>query len=88
MLVSIAGPNLLDQSKGTFNVHAAGCGDIKRSRDIAFRSDHLLTEDVQSRVEVAELIYDNGIMQEDETGADYLFDFWFAPCCATLPRDS
>lgn len=85
MKVTVCGPNLRDQSKGTFHVHAAGCADLKRGarKDIAYRDGW--TIDAETRVDVAEDVYDNGIMQEDETGADYLFDFYFFPCCAALP---
>lgn len=88
MRVRIVGPNLLDQSKGSFHVHAANCSDLTRmaKRDFAYR-DELLNGgwyDVRSRCEVAEIIYDNGIMQEGESGLDYLFDFYFFPCCDKL----
>jgi hypothetical protein len=30
--LTIVGPNLLDQSKGDFHVHAAGCADLSRGQ--------------------------------------------------------
>ena len=81
----VVGPNLQDQSQGSFHVHAVGCRDMQR---MARRDPEFATElgvypegnEFDTLVEVAEYIYDNGIMGEDETGADYLSDFYFAPC--------
>lgn len=76
----VVGPNLRDQSKGSFHVHAVGCRDMIRmgARDPEFLN--ATPVEFKTLVEVAEYVYDNGIMAEDETGADYLFDFHFAPC--------
>lgn len=82
--ISIAGPNLRgpNRRKGTFHIHAYGCADIKRAAksDPMFRDENLLTFVARDRREIAEEIYDNGIMEDTETGEDYLFDFYFAPC--------
>lgn len=85
----VVGPNLRDQSKGSFHVHAVGCRDMQRMarRDPEFAAElRQYPEGVEfsTCVEVAEYIYDNGIMSDDETGADYLSDFYFAPC-VTIP---
>lgn len=80
----VVGPNLRDQSKGSFHVHDANCGDMQRMarRDSAFAMELRDGRPVEfkTQVEVAEYVYDNGIMTDDETGEDYLFDFHFAPC--------
>jgi hypothetical protein len=83
----VVGPNLRDQSQGSFHVHAVGCRDMQRMarRDPEFAAELRSCPDgveFSTRIEVAEYIYDNGIMDEDETGADYLHDFHFAPCVA------
>lgn len=85
----VVGPNLRDQSKGSFHVHAAGCRDMKRmaKRDPEFDFElrqHPQGDEFSTCVEVAESVYDNGIMTDDETGEDYLHDFYFAPC-VTIP---
>jgi hypothetical protein len=80
--VAIIGPNLRDQSKGSFVVHAKECRDLAklaRSEPMA-RGENPLVFTAESRVEIAEAIYDNGIMEDGETGADYLHDFHFCPC--------
>lgn len=87
MLVNIIGPNLRDQSKGSFHVHAAGCADIARR----YQGDDGAGIDIEvaSRCDAAAYIYDNGIMEENgDSPADYLFDFHFAPCCASLPENA
>jgi hypothetical protein len=83
--VTIIGPNLLDQSKGGFHVHGAGCRDITRQarRDPAFRDGWTIT--VASREAVAEVVYADIIAEnEGATPADYLGEFYFAPC-VTVP---
>lgn len=89
MLVNIIGPNLRDQSKGSYHVHAAECADIaRRYRD----EDGATPEEAiecASRCDAAAHIYDNGIMEENGDGPEaYLFDFHFAPCCASLPVET
>lgn len=82
--VVIVGPNLSDQSKGSFHVHAEGCADLRRNHNLRYE-DHGHVIDATSLCHVAESVYDNGIMQDDETGLDYLSDFHIAPC-VQLPR--
>lgn len=80
----VVGPNLRDQSKGSFHVHAHGCGDMsrmaRRDPEFAYELIHGHAVEFNTLVEVAEYVYDNGIMEDGETGADYLHDFHFAPC--------
>lgn len=88
MKVYVVGPNLNDQSKGQFHVHAAGCADLKRMArcDGAYREE--LTHepvDLETQEAVARHVYDNGIMEEGETGLDYLSEFHFFPCCERMP---
>lgn len=84
--VTVIGPNLLDQSRGDFHVHAAGCADIARSarRDPMF--DQGWSINASSRLEIAGAIYED-IIAEDEgsSAADYLSTIHFAPC-VTLPE--
>ena len=86
----VVGPNLPASLShlGTFHVHAEGCADLKRGAIRPYAEQEIRDGgaiEFRTQVEVAEHIYDNGIMTEDETGADYLFDFHFAPC-VHLPR--
>jgi hypothetical protein len=66
MLVTVIGPNLRDQSKGDFHVHAAECGDIARSavRDPAFRDGW--TIDARNCMEIVETIYEDVLRETPE----------------------
>ena len=81
MKVSVMGPNLRDQSKGTFHVHKAGCFDLARDRNY-HDTDPPITFDADSRVDVCDTVYDPGDFQ-CESG-EFLFDFHFAPCVDAL----
>jgi hypothetical protein len=81
--VTIIGPNLRDQSKGEFHIHAAGCADIARQakRDRAFEEGW--TIEAETLTEVCDEVYP----PEDfdcEPG-EYLSSFHVAPC-VTLPK--
>jgi hypothetical protein len=83
--VTIIGPNLRDQSKGTFHVHAEGCADIKR---MASREPEYLdgwTVSATSVKDVVTDVYDpdNFGWNEDDPQevADYASEFYFFPCC-------
>lgn len=91
MLVTIIGPNLSNQSKGQFHVHAAGCSDITRDpRNYGYVSaePHMSVE-ATTRLEVAGFVYEDH-MAEAEPGSEwekpeaYLPDFHFAPCVSAL----
>lgn len=69
MNVRICGPNLNDQSKGTFHVHATGCSDLKHygpgkrfGGDVAGNDETLVMS--ATLVSVVEAVYDNGILDE------------------------
>lgn len=59
MRVEIAGPNLLDQSRGEFEIHVAGCGSADRNT-----MERTLTFDVGSVWEAAGIMYDH--VDDDE----------------------
>ena len=85
--VTIFGPNLNDQSKGQFHVHAAGCADLRRhaSREPEYRNGW--TIDAADRLTVADEVYADMIDErEDAKPDDYLDDFHFFPCCSDLPE--
>lgn len=82
--VTIVGPNLRDQSKGDFHVHAAGCGDLARDPNLR-REDQSWSIDAPSRLAIADAIYEDIIAENpDTTASDYLSSLHFAPC-VTLP---
>lgn len=82
MQVTICGPNLNDQSKGQYHVHAADCADLKKGarREPVYADGW--TIEAKNRDEVGDDIYadhiDEGSMQPGE-GKD---DCHFFPCCA------
>lgn len=64
MQVTICGPNLRDQSKGTFHVHAAGCGDLVRHARREPEYSNGWTVEVSSRREIVEAIYSDHMDEE------------------------
>lgn len=86
MNVTICGPNLNDQSKGTFHVHATGCVHltIGARREPEYRNGW--TFDADTRVSVAGHVYEDQIAESDEVAEDYVPDFHFFDCCAGLPH--
>ena len=86
--VNIIGPNLPDQSKGQFHVHAAGCRDGKRLEALAGPYAGWVAECVdRSQVVVnvyADIIDENideGVYADTEDAVrDYMHEFHFAPC--------
>lgn len=88
MKVTIHGPNLLDQSKGTIHVHAGDCADNTNRRK--YPDQHgAWTIDAESRLEVAREVYPphpqfdwDGTLDQAEP---YLGDIWFAPCLKGWP---
>jgi hypothetical protein len=86
MNVTICGPNLRDQSRGDFHVHAAGCADLARGaqREPEYRNGW--TIDADSRLDVANEVYADIIDENgEEDGSSYLETMHFFPCCAELP---
>jgi len=89
MRVTIHGPNLNDQSKGTFRVHTAACRDNKWERRCNGSYDPW-TLDLASRLDVCEAIYSDHMGEHGDDSPyskpeAYLDDFHFAPCCDDLP---
>lgn len=77
--VVVLGPNLMDQSNGSFHVHAAGCADINRNR--AYRSPEFADDkrnvlDMQSVEEIAEYVYSD----VTDNPTQYVSDFDVFPC--------
>lgn len=92
MKVAIIGPNLYDQSKGTFHVHTASCRDGKNGRKypLSYRHEY----EAASRFDVAESVYSDhagdygyepGSAEYDDYIADTVIDFYFHGCVADLP---
>ena len=92
MKVRVVGPNLRDDSKGTFHVHADGCKDLTKygpgrrlGGDCKGEEEMLL--DVDTAVEVVEATYADQLSENpDVVASDWLYDFHFAPCVKGLPR--
>ena len=82
MQLTIHGPNLIDQSKGTFHVHTAACRDNQREVRTNGSEDPW-TVDVESVQEVVEAVYSDH-MDEHPAGdpwaswEPYRSDFHFA----------
>lgn len=86
MEVTICGPNLRDQSRGDFHVHAAGCADLWKGIVREPEYDNGWTIDVASRVEAATEVYaDIAAENGHEDGEPYLGTMHFFPCCEALP---
>jgi DNA polymerase IIIc chi subunit len=91
MQVTIHGPNLNDQSKGTFHVHTAACRDNRK--EVVYNGSELpWTIEAASVIEVVEAVYADQMAehQPGEKWADpenYVSDFHFAPCTAALPHE-
>lgn len=86
MKLKIHGPNLNDQTKGTFHVHTAGCRDNKWEVT-ANGSDHPMAIDADTIEDVVEYIYSDHIAEGSmKLDASAIADFHFAPCVKDLPR--
>lgn len=88
MQVVVVGPNLLDQSKGSFHVHAAGCSHRRQKQ---YQSAHIQHDFKQKQEfatvqEVVEDVYQDQIAESDGTWDEYESDFWFAPCTEGLAK--
>jgi len=89
--VTIVGPNLRDQSKGTFHVHAEGCRDLTRLARSEPEVRNGWTIRADSIRDIVEAVYDPDCFQYDpaseEEYAPYVQDFHFAPC-VIVPDES
>ena len=86
MKLKIHGPNLNDQTKGTFHVHTAGCRDNKWEVT-ANGSEHPMAIDADTIEDVVEYIYSDHIAEGSmKLDASAIADFHFAPCVKDLPR--
>jgi hypothetical protein len=82
MRVHVCGPNLRDQSKGEFHVHADGCADLgKYGPGKPYGGEEPWALDVSDRLGIVGEVYD--WIPAEEASA-YLGEFHFAPCCADL----
>lgn len=103
MKVHIVGPNLPDQSKGSFHVHQAGCADIAKMVARHGPQDGWETE-VDSKIAVAVDVYGHGGQWSDNHDGDWevdgvmtaegtayftdcLSEFHFLPCTKGLPDE-
>lgn len=89
MKVCIIGPNLLDQSQGSFHVHKYGCADTAKSQYRFHRDDANRSYDYATQTELILDTYSDIIAEgnygDDENAAAQLADeFKFFPC-APLP---
>jgi len=84
MRVTICGPNLNDQSKGQFHIHAEGCADLTRklSREPEYR--YGWTIDADTRDQVGDEIYADHIEEGSMNPGEGTSDCNFFPCCAAL----
>lgn len=85
--VVVVGPNLPQQAKATFHVHAEGCADLGRGWIKRYAKGERAYE-FGSRHDVESFVYEFAPDEnEDYTLGDYQFDFHFAPC-VTLPLET
>lgn len=79
MKLNIYGPNLRDQSKGTFVVHAADCKDCGK-----LRGENRYSNEFGTIQEAARAMYSDQINEGPTTIEDAVQDMHFAPC-VTIP---
>ena len=89
MKLTIHGPNLNDQSNGSFHVHTSRCRDNKR--EVANNgSEQPTTHDFDTVEDVVDYIYPPEQFERDPSDpqdvAQYTADFHFAPCVKNLPH--
>jgi hypothetical protein len=89
MLLTIVGPNLIDQSTGSFHVHSAGCEDLKRGqyRLLGSGDSHFMTGHYESARDVVEDVFGDIIAEGDSTWESCEGEFHFFPCCSELPAE-
>ena len=71
--LTVIGPNLRDQSKGSFHVHDAGCMDIKRNPN--YRNAGKYTANWDSLEDVVTAIYEEIMWENDEDWPSCANDF-------------
>ena len=84
MNVSIHGPNLEDQSKGQYVIHATSCRDNAKVRHFAGGQVEPFTFDAQSREQCALEVYEDQIEGGECDIETALADLHFCPCCKKL----
>lgn len=67
--VTICGPNLYDQSKGEFHVHAAGCADLVRHARREPEYANGWTIEATSREDIVRAIYADHIEEAERENA-------------------
>jgi hypothetical protein len=91
MKLAIIGPNLFDQTKGSFHVHSADCRDGKNGRK--YPLDMRTEVELSSQFEVSEFIYSDCAGDHDYKPGTPEFkkyiegctsDFYFHNCCKAL----
>lgn len=87
MQVTICGPNLYDQSKGQFHVHAAGCADLQRGARREPEYANGWTIEASTRDEVGDEIYADHIAEGSMEPGQGQFDCHFFPCCDALSKE-
>lgn len=75
MKIKIFGPNLVDQSKGDFVVHAADCADCNK-----LKHENSYLEEHDSELSVSESIFIDMIEEGSMTAEDGLCEIHFCPC--------
>jgi hypothetical protein len=93
MKLALIGPNLYDQTKGTFHVHTASCKDGLNSRK--YPLSERWEEEHDSRMSVcrstywdqihSDTGYAEGSAQAEDLVAAYVDDFYFHACTKALP---
>jgi hypothetical protein len=90
MKVQISGPNLRDQSRGQFHIHAVGCRDLQRT-NIEPEYAYGWPVEATTKREVVEAIYDDHMAEHADDPTDrwgtwepYLEDLYFFPCTKEL----
>lgn len=93
MKVIVVGPNLIDQSKGQYHCHAAGCADLKKAQYQIHREDLAYPVEVSSIYEVVDFVYRDFLDEDGNYADDPSYGTWediheiaFFPCTDALPR--
>lgn len=85
MLISVFGPNLADQSKGQWHVHAAECGDCRHYGPTKkYGGDFADTFEWSSVQDIVEDICSD-MVNDGEQWEDMALDFHLFPCAKELP---